>query len=166
MNNEGEFGKYILQDLILPPTLAAPEEVADYREVGPPRHRWLDARNMPCQFQMNTCWIVHPDRLLQIEREEKGTSQKSQPHAHEADELVGFLGSNPDDPSDLCGEIEFHIEDEVHILAKSSYIFLPAGTRHVHKYINRVDRPILHFSFLLSPEYSLERKDGQIVRAN
>ena len=35
------------------------------------------------------------------------------------DEYVDFLGSNPGDLHDLCGEVEFWLGDEKHILTKS-----------------------------------------------
>ena len=158
MNRDGIYGKYIIQDIILPPERATPEAGKEYEELGRRRILWLDALNMPCSgIQMNTAWYVHANRDIEIERRESGASKGTLPHVHDVDELLGFLGSNPDDPSDLCGEIELHIDGEPHILTKSSYVFIPAGVKHVPLYINRVDRPIFHFSLLLGPQYVLTR---------
>ena len=108
---------------------------------------------------MNTCWIVHADREIQLERERTNTvGEMGKPHCHEGNEILGFLGSNPDDPSDLCGEVEIYIEGEKHILTKSTYIYLPAGIKHVPLYINRVDRPIFHFFITLTNGYSMVRE--------
>ncbi len=68
-------------------------------------------------------------------------------HAHnDYDEYVGFMGSNPADPHDLCGEVEFWLDDEKHMLTKSCAIFIPKGLMHCPVYFRRVDRPIFYFS--------------------
>ncbi len=45
------------------------------------------------------------------------------PHTHEADEIVAFFGSNPEDPNNLGGEILFYIGGEKHIITQSTYEF-------------------------------------------
>ena len=164
MNNEGKYGKYILQDIILPSMLTTPEKVKEYYDAGKRRILWIDSQNMSCNFQMNSCWMVHASRDFRIGQEAEGGYSMALPHVHDADELLGFLGSDPENPSDLGGEVEFHIEGEKHILTKSTYIFIPAGIRHVPLYTNRVDRPIFHFSLLLSSNYSLTRDDGLEIK--
>jgi hypothetical protein len=67
-------------------------------------------------------------------------------HAHDYDETVGFFGTDFKNPNDLCGEIEFWIEDEKFILTQSCLIFLPKGLYHGPLRIHRVDKPIFHFA--------------------
>ena len=67
-------------------------------------------------------------------------------HSHDWDEYIGFFGSNPEDPHDLCGEVEIHLGDEKHILIKSCAVFVPAGLSHCPIYFRRVDRPIFYFT--------------------
>ncbi|GAI32322.1 unnamed protein product [marine sediment metagenome] len=67
-------------------------------------------------------------------------------HTHDFDEVITFFGTNPDDPQDLCGEVEIWLEDEKHILTKSCLIFVPKGMKHCPLHIRRVDRPIFHFT--------------------
>lgn len=67
-------------------------------------------------------------------------------HTHPFDEAITFFGTNPDDPEDLCGEVELWLEDEKHILTKSSLIFVPKGMKHCPLIIRRADRPIFHFT--------------------
>jgi hypothetical protein len=66
------------------------------------------------------------------------------PHTHDFNEVVTFIGSNVEDPYDLGGEIEIWLEDEPQILTRSSLIFIPAGMKHCPLIIRRVDRPIFH----------------------
>jgi len=67
-------------------------------------------------------------------------------HTHPFDEVITFFGTNPNDPEDLCGEVEMWLEDEKHILTKSCLIFVPKGMKHCPLIIRRVDRPIFHFT--------------------
>ena len=67
-------------------------------------------------------------------------------HYHEEREVVCFYGSDPDDPFDLCGEVEFWFEDQKILLTKSSLLYVPAGMKHSPLVLNRIDRPIFHFS--------------------
>ena len=67
-------------------------------------------------------------------------------HTHPFDEVITFFGTNPDDPQDLCGEIEMWLEDEQYILTKSCLLFVPKGMKHCPLHIKRVDRPIFHFT--------------------
>ena len=67
-------------------------------------------------------------------------------HTHPFDEVITFFGTDPEDPEDLCGEVEIWLEDEQYILAKSSLIFVPKGMKHCPLIIRRVDRPIFHFT--------------------
>lgn len=74
----------------------------------------------------------------------RGTPDGS--HSHDWPEYIGFFGSNPDDPHDLCGEVEFHLGGEKHIITKSSAVFIPSGLMHCPVIFHRVDRPIFYFS--------------------
>ncbi len=87
---------------------------------------------------------------------ETGIMQK--PHTHDFDEHVGFVGSNPDDPTDLGGIIRWQIEDEWITLDKSGVIFIPAGVKHCPYIIERVDRPIIHWSAGATGVYAQEVK--------
>lgn len=136
MNNEsGEYGCLIVQD-----ASGAPGMPADFKPIYDgfaERVAWIDGNAVPGAFQMNTAWYsAVPDRDPIFEE-----------HVHDdCDELIGFLGSDPGNPADLGGEIEFTIGGEPHLLTKSSIIFLPSGVSHNPMRILRVDRPILHFS--------------------
>jgi len=67
-------------------------------------------------------------------------------HVHDFDELLGFVGSDPDDPENLGGTVRLMIEDEWIELNKSSVIYVPAGLRHSPFVIEKMSRPIIHFS--------------------
>lgn len=167
MNNGGEYGKYILQDLQLPEIHATPEAIARYEAAGRKRIHWMDGTVMPGAIQINTAWYfaANHEHMDKVAAEQGPDGVIGKPHVHEVNELLCFYGSNPEDPYDLGGEVEIWIEGEPHILTKSSLIWLPAGVSHLPLYVNKVERPIFHFSLLLDSQYSLESADGIVFQA-
>ena len=141
-NNGGEFGKYYIQDLKEPPNMSTPEFKEIYSRFAK-RVLWMDSDVCPGAFQMNTAWYFAVPERDPIFTE----------HVHTYDELVGFYGSNPDDPYDLGGVIEFSINGEAHRLTRSTMIYIPAGFAHNPMRILEVNRPIFHFSVVTTSEY-------------
>ena len=98
---------------------------------------YLDDSVVPGAWNVITAWFwPRQDRLAVI----------PEPHHHDQHEVIGFYGSNPDDPHDLCGEVEFYYEDQRIVLTKSALLYVPGGMKHCPLILNRVDRPIFHFS--------------------
>jgi len=162
LNNGGEYGKYIIQDLILPAMHADPEAVARYHAAGRARILWIDGETMEgAPFQMNTAWYYSANHeYMDKWAAEDPAGVTGKPHVHSVPELLCFYGSDPQNPYDLGGEVEIWIEGEKHILTKSSLIFIPAGVTHLPLYVNKLDRPIFHFSMLMNSTYTLETDDG------
>ncbi len=144
MNNEGEYGKYIIQELNNPNT-GTPEFQAMYNRFAK-RILWIDGNMVPGAFQMNTAWYKKVPERDPIFDE----------HAHDSDELIGFFSSDPENPYDLGAELEVTINGEKHLINKSSLIFVPANMPHMPLRILKVDRPIFHFSVVTNPEYGGE----------
>lgn len=74
-------------------------------------------------------------------------------HTHDFDEVLCFIGTDPGNPRDLGGEIEFQLGEETYVFEKTTVIFVPKGLPHcpfVHK---RVDRPFLLVVFALTGHY-------------
>lgn len=168
LNNEGEYGKYILQELVLPAVHATPDAIAKYEKAGRKRILWMDGSVLPAPFQINTAWYYSANHEYMdkwaVEEGEKGMIGK--PHVHDVDELLCFYGSDPYNPYDLGGEVEIWLEGEKHILTKSSLILIPAGVSHLPLYVNKVYKPIFHFSLLLDREYGFKCENGEIFKAN
>jgi hypothetical protein len=77
--------------------------------------------------------------------ENKSLARDVKPHKHEYDEVLALIGSNTDNPKDLCGEVEFFMDGEKHIINQSTVVFLPAGIEHGPIRMVRIERPIFHF---------------------
>ena len=148
-NNGGEYAKYFIQDLQEPASLAAPSEFRTLNQKFAKRILWIDGDVCPGAFQMNTAWYFNVPERDPIFNE----------HVHEdTKELIGFIGTDMDDPYDLGGTIEFSIEGEPHLLTRSTMIFVPAGLKHNPMRILEVNRPIFHFSVVMKEIY-----DGEAV---
>jgi hypothetical protein len=86
----------------------------------------------------------------------KGSTQSTveEPHIHDFAEVMGFVGSNREDPHDLGGEITIGLGEDQEVLTKSCLIFIPAGIKHGPIRINVIRTPIFHVIIALASQYS------------
>jgi len=133
--------KYIVTELKTPQF--KPEAIERYAKFAT-RILWMDDKVVEGAFQMNCSWYLRPP-----------AKQMSTSHTHDCDEIIGFFGSNPQDPYDLGAEIEFWLEDEQYILTKSCMIFVPKGMKHCPLILKRVDRPVFHFTTVNAGQYKV-----------
>lgn len=143
MNTDGEFGKYMTQELQSP---KFEPEFQRFYDTYAKRILWMDGNVAPGAFQMNTTWYLSASDVRPLYRHDE--------HVHDFDELIGFYGSDPADPYDLGGVIEVGIGGELHRITRSTMIFLPAGLKHLPLSIIELHRPIFHFSVSMAPFYS------------
>ena len=108
----------------------------------------LDSEIIKGAFYMETAWYW-PGKWP----EGKGDEGTVMAHTHEWDEVVAYIGTNPDDPYDLGGEVEFWIDGKQNNIDKSFITFIPAGIEHCPLSIRRVDRPIFHFTAGMGKSY-------------
>ena len=141
-NKGGEKAKFIVQELKEPAGLIGPDFRKIYDSFAK-RILWMDGSVCEDAFQMNTAWyFAAPEKDPIFET-----------HVHPATELIGFFGSNPDDPYDLGGVIEFTVDGEAHRLTRTTMIYLPGNMPHNPVRILEVNRPIFHFSILTDTAY-------------
>ena len=141
-NTGGQYAGNFVQDLQEPANMGTPEFRELYKKFAK-RILWMDGNVCPGAFQMNTAWYFAVPERDPIFTE----------HSHDYDELIGFYGSNPDDPYDLGGVIEFSVNGEAHRLTRSTMIWLPGGSVHNPMRILEVNRPIFHFSIVTNTTY-------------
>jgi len=99
---------------------------------------FLDSEVVPGSFYVETVWL-YPHHGVP-------GGQSTEPHKHDWDEILGFFGTNMDDPYDLGAEIELWLEDEQHIHTQTCIVFVPKGMMHCPLIMRRVDRPIFEFT--------------------
>ena len=134
--------KYIVStNLELPPGVHdfETEDTANKPPEDDPIKRviYMDDRVVPGSFYVEAVWVV-------------GSIPRSHPeHCHDFDEVVGFVGSNMDDPTDLGGEIDFVVDGEKMTITKTCFIYVPAGAKHGGLCFRKIDRPV--FQIAMSP---------------
>ena len=133
-----KYGKYIVTELKDP----FPAEYAARYAAWATRILWLDDKVVEGANQMNCSWYMRPPGITFTDA-----------HTHDADEIIGFFGSNPDDPENLNAEVEIWIEDDMHLITKSAMLYMPAGLKHCPLILRRVDRPIFHFTVVTGKKY-------------
>ncbi len=95
---------------------------------------WLDSEVIRGAFYMDFVWY------------HQASDSGPGPHTHDFDEVLGFLGSDPQNPTKLGGEIELWLEDEKYLLDKTCLVFAPRGLRHCPMIARKVEKPFIHFT--------------------
>lgn len=83
-------------------------------------------------------------------------------HTHDFDEILCFIGTNPEKPHDLGAEIEFQIGDEKHAFNTTTTIFIPKGTSHCPFIHKRVDQPFILVVVALGKHYPTAKEDASL----
>jgi quercetin dioxygenase-like cupin family protein len=144
---ESKYSKYIVTDYLSEEEILNRGRTPDKREPGVPFANgllWLDEKIIKGAFYME---------LVMLEPGSKSTGVWVKPHVHEYDEIIGFVGTNVQNPRDLGGEVELWLDDEKHILTKTCLVFIPKGLRHCPLVIVKVDTPIVQFSVMTGRQY-------------
>jgi hypothetical protein len=129
----------------------SPEEIARIQEMQKShpvdstveilRLLWMDdTRVEGASFYMECIWLWGGVTT-------SGTMEE--PHVHDFDEVIGFIGTNPDNPGELDARMEIILGDETHFLTKSCLVHVPAGMKHCPLTFREVNRPV--FFFTLAP---------------
>ena len=108
---------------------------------------WIDGKKLKGAPYMEAVWFK--------------TSNDTGPeaHAHDFDEFIGFIGSDPDHPEELGAEVQFYIGDEYFSMTKSCLVYIPRGVMHSPILVPKLDRPIIHFSGGNGGDYKREGSD-------
>lgn len=80
---------------------------------------------------------------------------EKEPHSHDFDEFLCFLGSNPAEPKDFGAEIEISMgtEGEKQVIDVPTVVCIPKGMVHCPINFRKVDRPVIYCNIYMSPEY-------------
>jgi hypothetical protein len=69
-----------------------------------------------------------------------------------------MVGANPDKPREIEGEMAIYLGGEYHTTTKSSYVCIPAGTKHCPWEFHDIKYPTVVFSAGPQGEYSGSHK--------
>lgn len=90
----------------------------------------------------------------------------SEPHAHDFDQFLIFVGGDMKNMTDLGGVVELTLGENMNKLKKFAFtkattVYVPAGLLHCplnFKKVNDPKKPILFHDFFLSREYKRKKK--------
>jgi len=131
--------KYAPVDGFLPP---APEGFLT-------RLVWLDGAKLSGAPYMEAVWF-HTEN-----------DEGPETHAHEFDELIGFIGADPLFPEELHGDLTMLLDGETVPFSKSCVVYIPRGMTHSPFLVPRLDRSIIHFSGGNGGDYARKDKDNK-----
>ncbi len=81
---------------------------------------------------------------------------EKEPHTHDSDEYLIFLGAEPPDVfGSFDAEIDFWMgeEQEYYLINKATIIYIPAGMSHTPLDFRKINKPVLFTALLLSPKF-------------
>ena len=95
-------------------------------------------------FSLCWCYLTKPFYMV------------AEPHTHEFDQLVMFLGGDPENVGDFDAEIEFAIGEDLekHVITYPACFFVPKGTLHGELNITKINKPVMYMDITLSPTIS------------
>jgi hypothetical protein len=84
-----------------------------------------------------------------------------EPHAHDYDQFLCFLGGNPLNLFDFGAEVEIVLgeEKESHFIDTTSVVFVPKGLMHCPIIFKKVTRPVVLMHICFAPEYTRSAGD-------
>jgi hypothetical protein len=97
-------------------------------------------------FDLNFTWAFHKGT---------GTWHKRDPHVHPYDEILLFVGCDPDNPEYLGAEIEIAMgqEQEKHVFHTSTVVVAPKELVHCPLNTRKVDQPYCFSAICLNTEH-------------
>lgn len=108
----------------------------------------LDSNIRDGAFIIETAWFLPGEWPAS-----KGDVGTVKEHGHDYDEVVAYVGTDPSDPYDLNGEVEFWIDGQQNNIDRSFIAFIPSGIPHGPLSIRRIDKPIFHFIAGMAKKY-------------
>ena len=117
--------------------LVVPDWGGSLSETRTTRMMYLDSAVIPGAFYVECVWF------WPTQEEDTGSPD---PHTHEFDEVIGFFGTDRNDPKDLGARIELWIDGQQNIITESFLAFIPAGIVHCPLKVLSIHRPVFHFA--------------------
>jgi hypothetical protein len=108
----------------------------------------LNSDVSPGAFYVDFVWIWSGDMTM-----------APQPHAHDFDEMIGFVGypADREHPRAVGGDVSIMLEDEKHAIKQSSLVYVPKGLSHCPIEFKNIKIPVLCFTIGNTPKWDLSR---------
>jgi hypothetical protein len=110
----------------------------------------LDSNVMKGAFYMETAWFLPGDWPEKTKNDPTHTIGE---HVHDYDEVIAWVGTDPNDRYNLNGEVEIWVDGKQNFMDKSFLCFVPAGTKHGPINIRKITKPMFHFTSGVGKKY-------------
>lgn len=82
-------------------------------------------------------------------------------HIHDDfDEILVWMGNDPQNPEDLGGDLYMTIDGERHVVNTTGAVYIPKGTYHCPLGFEKVGRHFTFIAITLSPDYRSHEREG------
>ena len=132
---ESIYGKYIVRE---PFKRGRNEEV-----IEPMVHLDGEKDGGGANITLSRSWITQPFRMIK------------EPHTHDHDQILIFMGANPMDVRDFGAEAEISLGEqrEKHVINSPAIVHIPSGLMHGPLNFKRIDKPVVFLDIYLAPTY-------------
>ena len=105
-------------------------------------------------FNLNFTWAFHTGT---------GAWHEKDPHVHPYDEILLFVGSDPENPERLGAEIDIAMgdEQEIHVFDTPTVVVAPKNFVHCPLITRKVNKPYLFSAICLNTEHETKWLGGQ-----
>jgi hypothetical protein len=115
-----------------------------YKQVVAPQIGAFGARDLKgADFSLGWSFLTQPFLMV------------AEPHKHDFDQVIFFMGGDPNNVSEYDAEVEFGLEDTIHLINYPACVFVTKGMVHGPLNIKRVTKPIMFIDITLSPRPSI-----------
>lgn len=129
--------------------LAIPDWAGNLSATRSTRLFYLDSEVRPGAFYCEVVWFWPTQEL---------DTSSPDPHVHDFGEVIGFFGTDRNNPQDLGAEIELWIDNEKNIITDTFLAYIPAGIVHCPLKILSITRPVFHFATMQGTSYGGQEK--------
>jgi hypothetical protein len=115
-----------------------------YKQVTAPQVGAFGARDLNgVDFSLGWSFLTGPFLMV------------AEAHRHDFDQVIFFMGGDPDNVVDYDAEVVMGIGDTMYSITYPACVYIPAGLRHGPLDIRRVTKPIMFIDITLSPGPSI-----------
>ena len=73
------------------------------------------------------------------------------PHSHDFDQILFFIGADLKDAKNFDAELEMYLEDKFEPINSACFVHVPAGTMHGTVNVKKVNKPFIFMDITLAP---------------
>jgi hypothetical protein len=145
--NGSRYARYIITQ----PKSHVPKD-AKRKPAAPPKAKTtqivsLDSEVSPGAFYADFVWIWSGDLTM-----------APQTHAHDFDEMIGFIGySGRENPRAIGGDVSIKLDKEQYDITKSSLVYVPKGVDHCPIEFKNIKQPVLLFTIGNTTQWSQQK---------